>query len=264
MHASHILTPQRFRKMLLQESCAVPFFCQKLMLRHTFLKNSDAGPRDSEIPGFVGWWVALSLGLSWDIWDAPKMAATINGKIWEDESWWSTMRFCTRTLISDTLRWLGRLRVSDEKGISFASAMPSTFKSTVNAGSDEDTPVDKPGNTKRNDACCWEYSNWLFRFCVNVLHRSPSAFGFDAGTTHDQYRPIPLLRVRPNPRKALKMFWWFHALCIHHNNIEAVEASNRSNFAQDPLSSLGQPISSDLRSPQEALSGVRKCEQHDC
>ena len=91
------------------------------------------------------------------------------------------------------------------------------------------------------------------------------ADGFDAGTTHDQYRPIPLLRVRPNPRKALKMFWWFHALCIHHNNIEAVEAvSNRSNFAQDPLSSLGQPISSDLRSPQEALSGVRKCEQHDC
>ena len=161
---------QRFRKMLLQETCAVPFFCQKLMLRHTFLKNSDAGPRDSVIPGFVGWW-ALSLGLSWDIWDAPKMAARINGKIWKDESWWSTMRF------SDTLRWLGRLRVSDEKGISFASAMPSTFKSTVNAGSDEDTSVDKPGNTKRNDAFCWEYSNWLFRFCVNVLHRSPSAFG---------------------------------------------------------------------------------------
>ena len=39
--------------------------------------------RDS---GFVGWWVALSLGLSWDIWDAPKMAATITGKIWKDES----------------------------------------------------------------------------------------------------------------------------------------------------------------------------------
>eukprot|EP00435_Cladocopium_sp_Y103_P033428 s66_g8.t1 len=28
-------------KMLLQETCAVPFFCQKLMLRHTFLKNGD-------------------------------------------------------------------------------------------------------------------------------------------------------------------------------------------------------------------------------
>lgn len=30
------------RKLLVQETCAVPFFCQKIMLRHAFLKNTDA------------------------------------------------------------------------------------------------------------------------------------------------------------------------------------------------------------------------------
>ena len=177
MHASHILTT-------LQEDAAARDLRSALLLSeahvapHLPQEQRRWSERFCDSRVCHGFFCrALSLGLSWDIWDAPKMAARINGKIWKDESWWSTMRFCTRTLISDTLRWLGRLRVSDEKGISFASAMPSTFKSTVNAGSDEDTSVDKPGNTKRNDAFCWEYSNWLFRFCVNVLHRSPSAFG---------------------------------------------------------------------------------------
>ena len=30
------------RKLLVQETCAVPFFCQKIMLRHAFLKSTDA------------------------------------------------------------------------------------------------------------------------------------------------------------------------------------------------------------------------------
>ena len=102
--------PQRFRKMLLQESCAVPFFCQKLMLRHTFLKNSDAGPRDSGT--WEGWLVGGALfGFATGMWHILQIVAAITSITKETLS--SAIRFWSLpALISDkSYRWFGRPRV---------------------------------------------------------------------------------------------------------------------------------------------------------